>query len=118
MGKRKLTYAISALLLVATCVTSLKAFADDTGLIVSAGAEKKFNKKASLSVEAEFRTRNDFRTADRLALSLSGQYKLTSWLKADMGYQLLTRTLPLHLSAVAHHHTLRLRQQLVGRHRC
>lgn len=89
MGKRKLTTAISALLMAAACLMPLNALADDTGLIISAGAEKKLNKQASISVEGEFRTRNDFRTADRLSLSLTGQYKLTSWLKADAGYQLL-----------------------------
>ena len=62
---------------------------DDTGLIVGAAVEKKFNKKASLEFEGEFRSRNDFRTADRVSLGLSGAYKPLRWLKLDAGYQLL-----------------------------
>ena len=62
---------------------------DDAGLIVGVSVEKKLNKKASLSLETEFRSRNDFRTADRVNVGISGDYKLTKWLKADAGYQLL-----------------------------
>ena len=89
MGKCKLTAILATLLIIVTGTTPFKAMADDSGLIVSAGAEKKFNKKTTISLEGEFRSRNDFRTADRLAFTLSAQYKLTSWLKADAGYQLL-----------------------------
>ena len=52
----------------AVMATTSNVRADDTGLIVSAAVEKKFNKKTSAEVEAEFRTRNDFRTVDRFAL--------------------------------------------------
>ena len=62
---------------------------DDAGLIVGVSVEKKLNKKASLSLETEFRSRNDFRTADRVNVGIGGDYKLTKWLKADLGYQLL-----------------------------
>ncbi len=77
--------------LVALLVMPMTAWAgdDDTGLIVGAAAEKKFNKKASIELEAEFRSRNDFRTADRISLGLSGAYKPIKWLKLDAGYQLL-----------------------------
>ena len=89
MGRSELTSGIIALLLLVCAIVPQTAWADDTGLIVSAAAEKKFNKKATMSLEAEFRTRNDFRTADRLGISLDGQYKFNSWLKGDIGYQLL-----------------------------
>lgn len=62
---------------------------DDLGLTVSVEAEKKFNKKVTLSLESEFRSRNDFRTADRVSVGMGGSYKFTKWLKADAGYQLL-----------------------------
>lgn len=88
MARSKLTLVATLALLAAVCVPT-KAVADDTGLIVEAAVEKKINKKASVDLEAEFRTRNDFRTADRIALALGGEYKLTTWLKADAGYQLL-----------------------------
>ena len=59
------------------------------GLILSAGAEKKVNKQLSVGVEADFRTRNDFKTVDRWSGSLGADYKLAKWLKADVGYTLL-----------------------------
>lgn len=59
------------------------------GLLLGAEAEKKLNKKLSVSLEAELRTRNDFKTMDRWAFGLGAKYKLTDWLKADAGYKLL-----------------------------
>ncbi len=59
------------------------------GLLLSAGAEKKVNKQLSVGVEADYRTRNDFKTADRWSIALGGDYKLTKGLKADVGYTLL-----------------------------
>lgn len=59
------------------------------GLLLGAETEKKLNKKLSVSLEAELRTRNDFKTMDRWAFGLGAKYKLTDWLKADAGYKLL-----------------------------
>ena len=59
------------------------------GLLLGTEAEKKLNKQLSVSLEAELRTRNDFKTMDRWAVGLGAQYKLTNWLKADAGYKLL-----------------------------
>lgn len=97
MGRSKLTIAIVVLLLLATAIPQV-ARADDTGLLLSGTVEKKFNKKWSVAFEGEFRSRNDFRTVDRLGFSLSGQYKINSWLKADAGYQLLIDNNPEKLS--------------------
>ena len=97
MGRSKLTIAIAVLLLSATVIPRV-ARADDTGLLLSAEVEKKINKKLSISFEGEFRSRNDFRTVDRLGFSLSGQYKINSWLKADAGYQLLIDNNPEKLT--------------------
>ena len=58
------------------------------GLLMGAEAEKKVTKKLSVSLEAELRTRNNFKTMDRWVVGLGAQYKLTSWLKADAGYKL------------------------------
>lgn len=65
------------------------AFADDSGLLAEAGVEKKFGKQATAELEAEMRTRNDFRTIDRFKVGVGAEYKLTNWLKADAGYQFL-----------------------------
>ena len=59
------------------------------GLYMSAKAEKKIDKKLSVSVEGAMRTRNDFKTMDRWSLDLGASYKLNKWLKADIGYMLL-----------------------------
>ncbi len=62
---------------------------DDFGTSLSVEAEKKINKKFSLGVEAEMRTRNDMKTVDRWLGGVSVSYKLTSWLKASVSYQFL-----------------------------
>ena len=62
---------------------------DDGGLWLSAGVEKKLNKKIEVSVSADFRTRNNFKTVDRWGADVDASYKLTKWLKADAGYSLL-----------------------------
>ena len=59
------------------------------GLLLGAEANKKLSKKLSISLEAELRTRNNFKTMDRWVVGLGAQYKLTNWLKADAGYKLL-----------------------------
>ena len=59
------------------------------GLNMTAEVEKKIDKKLSVSLEAGMRTRNDFKTMDRWTLDLGASYKLTKWLKADLGYMLL-----------------------------
>lgn len=59
------------------------------GLLLGAEANKKLSKKLSFSLEAELRTRNNFRTMDRWAIGLGAQYKLTNWMKADAGYKLM-----------------------------
>ncbi len=85
INKIKIIFLLTALLLPALTWAG----GDDTGLIVGVETEKKLNKKLSLSLEAEFRSRNDFRTADRVSVGLGATYKFTKWLKADLGYQLL-----------------------------
>ncbi len=61
----------------------------EAGLLLGAEADKKVGKKLSFSIEAEMRTRNNFKTMDRWAFGLGAQYKMTNWLKVDAGYKLL-----------------------------
>ena len=89
MARDQLNHVALCCLLLAAMAWPATAGADDSGLIVSATAEKKINKKAGAEFEAEFRSRNGFRTVDRLSMGVTVQYKLTNWLKADAGYQLL-----------------------------
>ena len=90
MGRRESKQLIAGLLLL-LCAASLptSSLADDAGLIASIEASHKLSKKASAGVELEFRSRNDFRTADRVSLGADASYKLLPWLKAAAGYQLL-----------------------------
>ena len=71
-------------------VMSLTAAAQtEGGLIAGVEAEKKVNKQLSVGIEAEMRTRNNFKTMDRWSLGLGVEYKFNKWLKADAGYNLL-----------------------------
>ena len=63
--------------------------ADDAGLVASIEASHKFSKKLSAGLETEFRSRNNFRTADRVTIGGDVSYKALSWLKAAVGYELL-----------------------------
>ncbi len=62
---------------------------DDFGVWYSAGAEKKIDKRWSVGVEAELRTRNDSRTIDRWDLGADVEYKIAKHLKASAGYTFL-----------------------------
>lgn len=61
----------------------------DFGLWYSVGAEKKIDKKWTVGVEGEFRTRNNGRTADRWDVGVSADYKIVKGLKASVGYDLI-----------------------------
>lgn len=76
-------------LLAMTALATAAMAQSEAGLILGAEAEKKVNRELSVSLEADFRTRNDFRTVDRLGLGLGASYKIAKGLKADVGYKLL-----------------------------
>ena len=61
----------------------------ESGLITGVEAEKKLSRKVSIGLEADLRTRNDFKTMDRWGVGLGVSYKVAKWLKADAGYKLL-----------------------------
>lgn len=58
----------------------------DFGVWTSVGVEKKINKKWGVELEGEFRTADALSEVARYSLGISTDYKLTSWLKADVGY--------------------------------
>ena len=62
---------------------------DDFGLDFSVEAEKKIDKQWSVSLEGEFRRRDDAKTNDRWSLGLGVDYKIAKWVKASAGYSLL-----------------------------
>lgn len=61
----------------------------ESGMIVGLEVEKKLNKRIEVGLEADYRSRNDFKTTDRWSVGLNANYKLTKWLKADAGYTYL-----------------------------
>ena len=77
------------LLLLCTVFIPTLSHADDAGLILNAGASHKIKKGLNVDIESEFRSRNNFRTADRVSLGASISYKVLPWLKASGGYELL-----------------------------
>ena len=91
MARCKRKQLIAALLLSVAfmALSPVPSRADDTGLLLSGEVTRKIKKGFNASVEAEFRSRNDFRTADRVSLGVGLSYKLLPWLKASGGYNLL-----------------------------
>ena len=86
--KSAIRYALAILVVSHLSLLTVSAQSEG-GLLLGAEADKKINKQLSISLEAELRTRNNFKTMDRWAVGLGMQYKLTNWLKADAGYKLL-----------------------------
>lgn len=86
---KKTTLSIICTLVIALMPVSGFAQSDDFGIWASVGAEKKLGKKWAVGLEAEMRTRDDVGTMDRWSVGVGGTYKVTSWLKAGAGYDLL-----------------------------
>lgn len=59
------------------------------GLITELGVEKKLSKQFSIGLDADLRTRNNFKTMDRWSIGISGEYKPVKFLKLEAGYTLL-----------------------------
>ena len=89
MARSERKQLTALLLFLLTILIPTPSHADDAGLVLSVGASHKFNKRLNAGVEAEFRSRNDFRTADRVSLGADVNYKVLPWLKAGVGYILL-----------------------------
>ena len=62
---------------------------DDFGLDFWVEAQKKLSKQWNVSIEGEYRTRDNTKTSDRWAVGLNADYKAAKWLKASAGYTLL-----------------------------
>ena len=65
-----------SLFILAMMLQSLASMAQsESGLLLEAEAEKKLSKKFSVALEADMRTRNDFKTMDRWSIGVGGEYK-------------------------------------------
>ena len=87
----KLRYLAVLLFTIHCSLFSLPASAqhDDFGLDFSLEVQKKIDKKWSMSLEGELRTRDDAKANDRWSVGLGADYKATKWLKASVGYYFL-----------------------------
>ena len=83
--------------LLALAPQQTRAQADDFGLWYELSAEKKLSRLWSVGAEAEFRTRDNAKTADRWSLGLNAEFKIARWLKASAGYVFLRDNLPEEL---------------------
>lgn len=59
------------------------------GLITELGVDKKLSKQFSIGLEADLRTRNNFKTMDRWRVGIEAGYKPVKYLKFEAGYSLL-----------------------------
>lgn len=81
--------SILSLIIAQSLTSSIKAQPEDFGMWYELGVEKKLSKKWNVGAEAEFRTRNDSRTADRWSVGINAEYKILKGLKASAGYTYL-----------------------------
>lgn len=80
----------SIITLLTTLLLSTSVFAQsESGLITELGVEKKLSKQFSIGLDADLRTRNNFKTMDRWSIGISGEYKPMKYLKLEAGYTLL-----------------------------
>ena len=61
----------------------------EAGTMMELGVEKKLSKKVSLGLDAEWRTRNNFKTTDRWSVGIGADYKPIKNIKLAAGYILL-----------------------------
>lgn len=80
--------ALLALAIIAApaCHMTAQEATDEFGIWGTFELSKKINKKAKVGVEAEVRSVEAVRNMERVALGAKFDYKLTGWLKANVGY--------------------------------
>ncbi len=90
MNSKSRTNRIATLLfafaMVFPAFNTAKAGDDNYGVWTTFEASKKINKKFKVGAELEFRSNDYLKDIERFAIGLSGQYKVTDWLKANAGY--------------------------------
>lgn len=91
MMKTRLTTMAALLLLVPLAVSAQDDGDkdDDFGLWTTVEAVKKVDKKLSVGLDAELRTRDNVGELDRWSVGVTASYKLFPWLKASAGYVLI-----------------------------
>lgn len=78
----------------------LAALAQDAefGADLTIGAQKKFGKKWSVGLEAEYRSLDNLKSTDRVGLGIDASYKAAKWMKFSAGYTFFYNYEPEKLS--------------------
>ena len=87
--KRFITAALLAGAMAMPSVAQINDDVNDFGVWTSVGVEKKITKKWGAEIEGEFRTQDALNDVARMSIGISTDYKICSWLKADVGYVFL-----------------------------
>lgn len=96
----------SALLLLLLVSFPLRSPAQENlNLWTSADISYKVTKKLQLSLEEEFRLRDNISTTDRVQSTLGANYKIFKWLKAGAGYTLINYNHPTKDWEIRHRFT-------------
>lgn len=88
MRLNSIKIAVATLLMFATSVSAF-AEGDDFNIWGSVEVDKSITKKWGVSAELEYRTNDHVSTTDRWSIGIGTDYKILSWLKADVGYSYL-----------------------------
>ena len=83
----KKRFTLLAILLLTLSANIVQAGEEDKhGLWTTLELSKKVTKKFKIGAELEYRTTDYLKQSDRIAIGISGQYKLTNWLKMNAGH--------------------------------
>lgn len=88
--KKFLGKVFMTLLVLSFAIPSVTQGNSETGLWTSIEAEKKLDERFSVAGEAELRFRGNLRKADRWSVAGGMEYKLSEWLKVDVGYKFIS----------------------------
>lgn len=80
-------------------LSTLHAEDHDLGFGIEAESSHKVNKGLNVNIEGEVRTQDGMADVERLAIGAGVDYKITKWLKSDIGYTLLMRNFPERTSS-------------------
>ena len=82
-------HALTLLLLLLCTIVRAQSTGDDFGIWYTLGAQKKLSQQLSISLEGEYRTRNNARTTDRWTIEAAAAWKPNRNLKIEGGYKFI-----------------------------
>ena len=86
---RQIMRLIAALFVMLLLSPTSACASDDFGMWGEVQAEKEFNDRWSMEAGVKFRSRDNLKAADRWSFGVAGNYQITPWLEATVGYALL-----------------------------